>query len=401
MKKTLIVVVALLVCASILVVGCSSTPAAETSAAATEAASTEADSTEAASTEADSTEAAVTEQKHAGTTVGYIQSGPDLYYEQTYRVFEALAEEQGWEISKTASDYDPKKETNNVQDMIAKGVDLIVLNDVTSSNGAACAKIADEAGVPMFFVTTLPDDSPGVTASCSGAWYQCGELWAEWMMDKLDNKEDAQFVLIEGAYGQGTTELMRLGFIDKLASILGKTSQEVFDENIAYNQTAQWQTDQAVTVMQDAMAKTGGEFDGVIAANEAMLLGVQKALEASPKEYLIATENGYEETIEAIKTDPNLMTVSCPATAEGEIVFQQVMAYLDGEDFPKFVKCPFVLVDSETVDTAAVLPYKDADNYIKWMKEGLTGIDIFTMEDSGSTDPDWSGTIDQNGAKSD
>jgi hypothetical protein len=77
------------------------------------------------------------------------------------------------------------------------------------------------------------------------------------------------------------------------------------------------------------------------------------------------------------------------------------MAYLDGEDFPKFVKCPFVLVDSETVDTAVVLPYKDADNYLEWIKEGLTGIDIFTMEDSGSTDPDWSATIDQNGAKSD
>ncbi len=392
MKKRVLMMVVVVMFVAVLVASCSTPAATETAApeapAAEEAAATETEAAEEPAASGDALE------------VGYILSGPDIYYEQSYRVFEALAEAEGWNVTKTASDYDPKKETNNVQDMIAKGVDIIVLNDVTSSNGAACAKLAYEANIPMFFVTTLPDDTEGVTASCSGAWYQVGEAWAEWMAEKTENNPDATFVLIEGAYGQGTTELMRLGFLDKWGELFGKTAQEVFDENIIYNQTGQWQTDQAVTVMQDAMSKTGGDFDGILAANEAMLLGVQKAIAGFEDQYWIATENGYEETVDEIMTNPKLMTVSCPATAEGEIVFQQIKAYLEDVPFPKYVKCPYVVVDSDTVETVVVLPYKDEVEYLSWVAEDMTGIDVTAMEDSGSTDPDWSGMVELNGAKS-
>jgi ribose transport system substrate-binding protein len=393
MKKKSIVLLVLAVCMMVVFVACTPNDTGGDDSTETPAAATEENTSDAGDEEATGTDT-------AGLKIGYILSGPDIYYEQSYRVFEALASEAGWEITKTASDYDPKKETNNVQDMIAKGVDIIVLNDVTSSNGASCAKLAAEANIPMFFVTTLPDDTEGVTASCSGAWYQCGEAWAEWMWDKTGNNKDAKFVLIEGAYGQGTTELIRLGFLDKFGELAGKSSEDVFNDNIIFNQTGQWQTDQAVNVMQDAMAKTGGDFDGILVANEAMLLGVQKVIQGFEDKYWIATENGYEETVTAIQSDPKLMTVSCPATAEGEIVFEQIKAYKEGIPFPKYVKCPYVVVDSDTVKTSVVLPYKDDAEYISWVKSDKTGINVTEMEDSGSTDPDWSGMVELNGAKS-
>lgn len=398
MKRKLLVVVAAVLCVAMLFIGCSSNTPAASSAAAESAAPA---SSEAAAPASSDAAAPAADSDISGKTIGYVLSGPDLYYEQSYQVFEALAKEVGWTITKTTSDYDPKKETNNVQDMIAKKVDVIVLNDVTESNGAACAKLANDANIPIFFITTLPDPN-GVgkpTASCSGPWYQVGVENAKWLMTKVENKEDPKFVLIEGAYGQGTVELIRLGFLTELSEELGKTPQQVFDENVIFNQTGQWQTDQALTVMQDAMAKTGGEFDGIMVNNEAMLLGVEKALQPSGKTYPIATENGYEETIERIKTDPNLMTVSVPSTSEGEIVFQQVKAYFEGKDFPKFLKCPYAVVDQNTAATVSALPYKDLDAYLALSKEGKT-VDIFAMQDSGAENPDWQGMIDLNGSKS-
>ena len=136
MKKNLIVLVAAILCVSIFFMGCSTTtPAESESASASASESTEAPaSTEAAVESSEGTDL-------SGLNIGYILAGPDIYYEQSYQVFEALANELGWTVTKTSSDYDPKKETNNVQDMIAKQVDAIVLCDVTASNGAACAKI--------------------------------------------------------------------------------------------------------------------------------------------------------------------------------------------------------------------------------------------------------------------
>lgn len=283
--------------------------------------------------------------------------------------------------------------------MIAAKVDVIVLNDVTGANGAECADLAEEAGIPMFFVTTLPDVRPGVTGSCSCDWYGCGVAWADWAVDHIENPETAKYVMVEGAYGQGTVELMRYGFLKEYGDKLGKTVQEVFDENVVYNQTAQWATDQAITVMEDAMAKTGGEFDAVICQNEPIMTGVKKVLQNASKQYWIMTENGYEETVEAVHTDDHLMCVSCPATAEGEIVYQQIVCYLTGKDFPRYVKAPSVVFDGTNVDDVVVLPYKDDANYIAWVKEGKTGIDVPNMPEASEQDPDWQDQLNLNSAK--
>ena len=334
-----------------------------------------------------------------GTVIGYIVSGPDIYYQQSYNVFEALAKKAGWEIKKATSDYNIKTETNNVKDMIAAKVDVIVLNDVTGANGAECADLAAEANIPIFFVTTLPDVRPSVTGSCSCDWYACGVGWADWAYNNLEDPANAKFVMVEGAYGQGTVELMRFGFLQEYGDLTGKTVQQVFDENVVYNQTAQWATDQAITVMEDAMAKTGGDFDCVICQNEPIMTGVRKVIANAPKEYYVCTENGYEETIKEIETNDHLMTISCPATAEGEIVYQQIVCYLTGVDFPRYVKAPSVTIDSNTVGKVSALPYKDTENYLKWVEEGKTGIDVPNMPEASEQDPDWQAQLDLNSAK--
>ena len=265
------------------------------------------------------------------------------------------------------------------------------------------AKLANDANIPIFFITTLPDPN-GVgkpTGSCSGPWYQNGVNAATWLLTKAKDPKNPKFVLIEGAYGQGTIELQRLGFLTYLSEQLGKPIEQVFEENIVYNQTGGWMTDTALTVMQDAMAKTGGDFDGIFVGNEAMTNGVRKALQPTGKDYPIATENGYEETWEEMKANPdlNMMVDSIPSTAEGELVFQQVRAYLCGLPFPKFVKCPIISITPENVDTANPLPYKDTEAYLALSRQGKT-VDIATTPDSGAENPDWSSMVAMNGANS-
>ena len=406
----MIVLVAAILCVAMVFVSCTSTPAASSAPASSAAASSAAPASSAAassaapaSSEAAAPAASADYSKAMNKSIGYVLSGPDIYYQQSFAVFEGLAKDLNWTITKTTSDYDVKKETNNVQDMIAKKVDAIVLNDVTCDNGAACAKLANDANIPIFFITTLPDlDGVGKpTASCSGPWYQDGINAATWLLPKAKDPKNPKFVLIEGAYGQSTIELQRLGFLTYLSEQLGKTVEEVFNENIVYNQTGGWMTDTALTVMQDAMAKTGGDFDGIYVGNEAMANGVIKALQATGKDYPIATENGYEETFAAMKADPsmNMMVDSIPSTAEGDLVFQQVRAYFCGIDFPKHVKCPIQSITTENVATANPLPYKDADAYIALAKAGKT-VDLMKTKDTSSENPDWRSMLPLNGAHS-
>jgi|GEM_PF-2740109 len=402
MNKKFIVLVVAILCAVMVFMSCTQTPAAESSAAPAESSEAPA-SSEAVASESD--DAGPDYSAAMDKSIGYVLAGPDIYYEQSFQVFEGLGKDLNWTITKTSSDYDPKKETNNVQDMIAKKVDAIVLCDVTTDNGAACAKLANDANIPIFFITTLPDLG-GVgtpTASCSGPWYQNGVNAATWLLPQAADPANPKFVLIEGAYGQSTIELQRLGFLTYLSEQLGKTVEQVFEDNIVYNQTGGWMTDGAMNVMQDCMAKTGGDFDGIFVGNEAMTNGVRKVLETAGKDnvYPIATENGYEETWEEMKANPDLkmMVDQIASTAEGDLVFQQVRAYFAGIDFPKFVKCPITPVTPENVATANLLPYKDAAAYIALAKEGKT-VDLMTTPDTSGDNPDWRSMLPLNGAKS-
>lgn len=342
----------------------------------------------------------VSAQTAAKLNVAYVLAGSDIYYQKGFEVFETLAKGQGWSVTKVSSDYDPKKETNNVQDMVAKKVDAIVLCTVNSSNGAAAAMLANKAGIPVFFITALPDpDGPGVpTGSVSGPWYQAGVEDGKLMGAKFGS--DAKIVLIEGAYGQGSTELHRAGLLDALGQAWKKSPVQVFQENVVFNQTGGWVTDKAQNVMQDALVKTGGKFDAVFVANEAMKDGVVKALQSVGKKYPIYTINGQEGTIEQIKKGIVEATVSIPPTSEADLVFQQVKAKFSGQKFPVYVKNVIVPISAANVSTVQVLPWTDSAKYVKMALDKQTGVDLSALKDTGPTDPDWTAQVSLNGAKS-
>ncbi len=335
-----------------------------------------------------------------GKNIGFILAGSDIYYQKGYEVFEALAKDEGWTVTKTTSDYDPKKETNNVQDMVAKKVDAIILCTVNSSNGSKAGEMANKAGIPIFYITSIPDPKgPGKPDGCvSGPWYEGG-----YEIGVLVGKKypaTAKIVTVEGGYGQAIAELHRMGFLDALAEAWGKTPKQVFDDNIVYNQTGGFMTDKAQTVMQDAISKTGGKFDLVYVHNEAMMDGVLKAIKSTGKTYPVYAINGKETTIQQIKEGTVEATVSIPPSSEGEMVFQQVKAKFKGETYPVYLKNIYVPVDKGNVETASILPWLDSKNYVEMSKAGKTGIDIMQMKDSGPTDPDWSDMLNLNGAKS-
>ncbi|EMS73576.1 sugar ABC transporter substrate-binding protein [Ruminiclostridium cellobioparum] len=335
-----------------------------------------------------------------GKNIGFILAGSDIYYQKGYEVFEALAGEEGWKVTKTTSDYDPKKETNNVQDMVAKKVDAIVLCTVNSSNGSKAGEIANKAGIPIFYITSIPDPKgPGKPDGCvSGPWYEGG--YEIGVLVGKNYPATAKIVTVEGGYGQAIAELHRMGFLDALAEAWGKTPKQVFDDNIVYNQTGGFMTDKAQTVMQDAISKTGGNFDLVYVHNEAMMDGVLKAIKSTGKTYPVYAINGKETTIQQIKEGTVEATVSIPPSSEGEMVFQQVKAKFKGETYPVYLKNIYVPVVKNNVETASILPWLDSKNYVEMSKAGKTGIDIMKLKDSGPTDPDWSEMLDLNGAKS-
>lgn len=334
-----------------------------------------------------------------GKSIGYIVAGDDIYYEKGFEVFDALATEAGATVTKISSNYNPVQEQNNVQNLIAKKVSAIVDVTVNAGNGARCATLANNAKIPIFFSEALIGTTGGKPAgSVTGDWYQAGVEGGKAAATKYG--ANAKIVDIEGAYGQGTPELQTMGFVQGFADVTGKTTEQVWNDNIVYAQTGQWSTDKAVKVMQDAMAKTKGNFDVVYVQNEAMMQGVLQVLQNASKKYGIYTVNGQEGTIADIKQGLVQQTISIPPTSEEEMVFQQMCAYFAGVKYPVYLKNFHTPVDQSNVNTVNVLPWLDVKAYLSDIIAGKTGVDISKMPSSANVDPDWSGQAKLDGTKS-
>lgn len=288
----------------------------------------------------------------SGKSIGLVNAGPDDYYYKLFDVYEALAKDMGWEVTVLNSEYSPEKEISNVQDLITKGVDAIAVITANVYSAGQAAKIANEAGVPIFFVVGRPDEeSTGgrVDGHVGFSYYNCAYMNGEWIAKNYPN---AKVVTIDGFYGQGTAEAHAQGLQDALDDY--NTGIKAVSVG-----SGEWQRTKAIPVAQDLLA-SGREFDIVYVMNEEMTAGVLQVFEEQGivpgKDKIILTTNGKEEGIEWIKAGKVAATAPDPPSLCAHLSFQQIVRYFKGESFERLLTVYSDLITKENVDAA--IPWK-------------------------------------------
>ncbi len=306
----------------------------------------------------------------SGKSIGLVNAGPDDYYYKLFDVYEALAKDMGWEVTVLNSEYSPEKEISNVQDLITKGVDAIAVITANVFSAGQAAKMANDAGVPIFFVVGRPDEETTggkVNGHVGFSYYNCGYMNGEWIAKNYPN---AKVVSIDGFYGQGTAEAHAQGIQDALDA--NNTGIKVVSVG-----SGEWQRTKAIPVAQDLLA-SGREFDIVYVMNEEMTAGVLQVFEEQGvKDKIILTTNGKEEGIEWIKTGKVAATAPDPPSLCAHLSFQQMVRYFKGEPFERLLTVYQDLITKENVDSA--VPWKK-DAYFAGVKAGSFECDLAYFE---------------------
>jgi ribose transport system substrate-binding protein len=293
-----------------------------------------------------------------------------VFYATEAELFTRLATAAGEHVTVANSEYTPSKELANVEDFIARKVDAIVLLTSKAEAGTQAAKRAKEAGIPIFFVSALPSpagyDIP--TGIVSGDWISMGQTIGVY----IGKHQPGQGVaLLEGVYGQGTTELIHEGFLEGVKSVNG-------GNKVVMNASGNWSRQGGLKVMQDFLA-ANKDFKVVYAMNEEMMAGAIEALTEAGKlgQYTLYSSNGKEIGWKWMKDGIMTATVANPPTLEGDMIFQMVEAYFDGKPFPRHVYNVQPLLTKDNVDGA--VPW-NVDNYLAKKKDGSLVVDLFAQK---------------------
>ena len=239
---------------------------------------------------------------------------------------------------------DPAAQATMVDDCIARDPDVMVVNAVEPAAIVPALQRASEAGVTTMMqnANTNEEGQQYIETFVGTEAYNQGYAVGEMMSETLGG--EGNVVAILGNVGQiDVTERMR-GM---------QAAWEANDANfeLIAEQPAEWQVDQAQTVMQDMLTRFD-DIDAVFALDDPMALGALNAIEASGREGDIAVfgVNGNVEACEAIQEGRMEGTALQHSYLIGVYTVRTAYDLVQGRVVPPEVLAPTAPVTQDNID---------------------------------------------------
>jgi putative multiple sugar transport system substrate-binding protein len=271
----------------------------------------------------------------------------------------------GYETVLTYSDNDSGKQVNDIQNMLADGVDLLVVAAIDGEALNTAMNEAAEQNVPVIsYDRLILNDAVSYYVSFDN--YTVGTLQGQFIVDTLDLDNATGSYNMEitagdpadnnaGYFYQGAIDTLQ-PYID--SGVLNVVSGQTDFTSVA---TDQWNTDTALERAQNVLSSyyaDGTQLDVWLCSNDSTALGVAQAITsdyAGSNSVLITGQDGDEANLKNIVDGIQTMTVYKNVSNESIVTLALAKAIINGDTIdesliPSFgIDCAF---DTESYETS-------------------------------------------------
>lgn len=244
------------------------------------------------------------------------------------------AQENGVDYTSYDGNNDASAQLEQVETMIADGVDAIILNPQDADACSACVDAAVEAGIPIIGVNTMVNND-NLTAYVGSQDVSAGEEIMQYMIDHMGS-DAFNIVVLEGPMGQ-SAQLQRIEGINNVLA-------DYPNIKILAQDTANWSRSEAMALMETWITTYGDEIDAVVSENDEMALGAREAIEAAGMDLPCIGIDGITDAVAAVENGK--MIASDFQNAEGQITgaLETAIKCINGEEYEKEVWIPFEMI---------------------------------------------------------
>jgi len=204
----------------------------------------------------------------------------------------AEGEALGVEVIQFDGQNDAIKQTADVENAVTQGVDVIVISPKDVQALADPIRAAIAAGVPVVTIDRFVEDVPEILAHVGAENVLGGEAQGNWIVNNYP--DGATIFHLQGQPGAGPAIARNQGVHNILDTMTDKYP-------IVFEQTANFQRDQGLTVTESGLAGLDSPPDVIVAANDDMALGAVEAVQAAGLADQIAII-GFDALPEALKS---------------------------------------------------------------------------------------------------
>ncbi len=252
--------------------------------------------------------------------------------------YEASKHPEIAEFYVTDAQDNPTKQLADVEDLLAKGIDLLIISPATEAALNPAVEKAMEKGVPVVVVDRKVTTDAYVTFVESSN-YQMGKIMAEWLVEKLGGK--GNIVMLSGIAGAGPAEDRLKGAMDVF-----KNYPEI---KVLEQQYCDWSPVVGKQVMATLIQKYP-QIDGVWADSALQGSGAIEALQEAGRPIPPITGEDMNRYLKMWKElGFEGVAVSFP-TWQGQVAVQKAIDILNGIPVPRYVDCPRVIITKENLD---------------------------------------------------
>lgn len=245
---------------------------------------------------------------------------------------------------------DVSHQLDQVQNLIAAGVDAIIVTAVDAAATPGMTKMATEAGIPLVYVNHPPadlDTLPAGTGFVGSNELDSGTMETQEVCRLLGGKGNVY--VLEGPLSNEAA-LRRTEDIKAVIATPACSGMTIID-----TQVANWDRLEAANIMTNWLT-SGQEFQAVIANNDEMAIGAIQSVAQSGQDVKPIVFAGIDATpdgLAAMKAGDLDVTVFQDAHGQGAAALDLALALHKGEAADQKVWIPFKLVTPQTIEAFA------------------------------------------------
>lgn len=213
----------------------------------------------------------------------------------------ARAAEIGCKAISADAGNDLNKQVADVDDMVAQGVNALIINVRDSQGLVPAVNAAAAAGVKVIAIDSTIDPAADIVTLVQSSNSQNGMLVGQWLADQTKGK-DLKVALLSGDQGNEVGRERRLGVLAGLIEGQLRNSATAKLEIVGQG-WGLWGNEGGLTAMEDILT-AHPDVNVVLGENDSMLLGARNALRAAGLDQdvlLVAAADGQKEALELIK----------------------------------------------------------------------------------------------------
>lgn len=245
---------------------------------------------------------------------------------------EKEAKKQGVELIVADARDDTAKQLNDVEDLIQKNVDLILINPTDSKAVVTAVESANKSDIP---VITVDRESEGgkVLAHIASDNVAGGKMAGDFILEQIGKK--GNIVELEGIAGTSAARDRGKGFHQAV--------DDQKDVKVVASQPANFDRAKGLNVMENIL-QGKKDIQAVFAHNDEMALGALQAIQSAKKDILVVGFDATDDAVKSVEKGELGATIAQKPEEIGKTAVEAAVTAAKGEKVKKFYPVELELI---------------------------------------------------------